>query len=115
MPILQGLITNETVTKATSAMECPIKSLEDQLKAVVGKTPNGAKESKGSGKKSAQEIMKKKGTPAAPKKTTAPCAPRNAQDTNSKGSACTKGKKKAKGCRVSFDGKNATKTTNLCK
>jgi hypothetical protein len=114
MPILQGLV-NETATKTTSAMERPIKSLEDQLKATVGKTPNGAKQSKGNGKKSLQGILKKKGTPTAPKKTTAPRTPRDAQDTSSKGSACTKGKKKAKGSKVSFDGKKATKPTNLRK
>jgi hypothetical protein len=114
MPVLRGLV-NETATKATSAMECCIKSLEDQLKAAVGKTPNGAKKSKGDGKKSLQGILKKKGTPATPKKSTAPCTPRDAQDTNSKGSACSKGKKKPKGHKVSFNGKKATKPTNPCK
>jgi hypothetical protein len=82
MPVLQGLV-NETATKATSAMERHIKSLEDQLKAAMGKTLNGAKKSKGDGKKSLQGILKKKGAPAAPKKTTAPRTPRNAQDANS--------------------------------
>jgi hypothetical protein len=42
MPILRGII-NETATKATSAMERCIKSLKDQLKAAVGKTPTGEK------------------------------------------------------------------------
>ncbi len=51
MPILQGLV-NETATKTTSAMERHIKSLKDQLKAAMIKTPNGAKKSKGKGKKS---------------------------------------------------------------
>jgi hypothetical protein len=49
MPILRGLV-NETATKATSAMECCIKSLKDQLKAAVGKTPNGAKNKRGMGR-----------------------------------------------------------------
>ncbi len=111
MPILRGLV-NEAVTKTTSAMKRHIKSLKDQLKASVGKTPNGAKKSKGNGKKSLQGILKKKGTPAAPKKTTAPRTPRNAQDANSKGSLCAKGKKKAKGRKVSFNGKKANKPIN---
>jgi hypothetical protein len=42
MPVLQGLV-NETATKTISVTECCIKSLKDQLKAAVGKTPNGAK------------------------------------------------------------------------
>jgi hypothetical protein len=41
IPVLQGLV-NETATKATSAMEGCIESQEDQLKAAMGKTPNGA-------------------------------------------------------------------------
>jgi hypothetical protein len=57
--------------KTTSAMECCIKSLKDQLKVAMGKTPNGAIKFKGDRKKSRQGILKKKGTPAAPKKTTA--------------------------------------------
>jgi hypothetical protein len=111
MPVLRGLV-NETTSKATSAMERRIKSLEDQLKAAVEKTPNGAKISKGNGNKSLQGILKKKGTPTAPKKTTATRTPRDAQDANSKGSTCAKGKKKAKGLKVSFDGKKAAKPTN---
>ena len=74
-------------TKATSAMESRIRSLEDQLKAAKGKTPPGAKKVKGGGKKSIQGILKKKGNPVA-KKTTAlraPRAPCYAQDENSKG------------------------------
>jgi hypothetical protein len=111
MPIFQGLV-NETATKTTSAMERCIKSLKDKLKATVGKTPNGAKKSKGDGKKSLQRILKKKGTPAAPKKTSAPRTPRDAQDAYSKGSACVKGKKKPKGRKVLFDGKKVAKPTN---
>jgi hypothetical protein len=42
-------------------MEGCIKSLKDQLKTAVEKTPNGAKNSKGDGKKSLQGILKKKG------------------------------------------------------
>jgi hypothetical protein len=114
MPILRGLV-NETATQATSAMERCIKSLKDQLKAAMGKTPNGAKKSKGNGKKSLHGILKKKGTPAAPKKNPAPCTPRDAQDANSKGSVRIKAKKKPKGCNVSFDGKKVAKPTNLCK
>jgi hypothetical protein len=114
MPVLQGLV-NETATKTTSAMERCIKSLKDQLQAAVGKTPNGAKKSKGNGKKSLQGILKKKGTPTAPKKTTAPRTPRNAQDANCKSSMHTKGKKKPEGCKVSLNGKKAAKPTNLRK
>ncbi len=69
-------------------MEHCIKSLKDQLKATMGKTPNGAKKSKGDRKISLQGILKKKGAPTASKKTTASRAPHNAQDANSKGSAC---------------------------
>ena len=111
MPVLRGLV-NETANKATSAMERRIQSLEDQLKAAAGKTPSKAKKSKGDGKKSPQGILKNKGTPAAPKKTTAPRAPRAAQDENNKGSARAKGKKKPKGRKVSFDGKKAATRTN---
>jgi hypothetical protein len=115
MPILRGLV-NEPRTKATSAMERCIKSLEDQLKAAMGKTPNGTEKSKGNRKKSLQGILKKKVTPSAPKKTTAPPhTPRDAQDANSKGPVHAKGKKKPKGCKVSFVGKKATKPTNLRK
>ncbi len=49
MPILRGLV-NKTATKATSAMECCIKSLEDQLKAAMGKTPNGKKNPRATGR-----------------------------------------------------------------
>ena len=111
MPVLCRLV-NETANKATSAMEHPIQSLEDQLKVTVGKTPSKAKYSKGDGKKSPQGILKNKGTPTAPKKTAAPPAPRAAQDKNNKGSACAKGKKKPKGRKVSFDGKKAATRTN---
>ncbi len=54
MPILRGLV-NETATKATSAMERCIKSLEDQLKATVGKTPNGAKNPRATGRNHLRE------------------------------------------------------------
>ncbi len=114
MPVLHGLI-NKTTNKATSAMEHCIQSLEDQLKATMGKTPSKAKKSKDDGKKSPQGILKNKGTPAAPKKTAAPRAPCAAQDENNKGSACAKGKKKPKGRTVSFDGKKAAKPTSLRK
>jgi hypothetical protein len=79
MPILQGLV-NETLTNATSTLECCIKSLEDQLKVAMEKTPTGAKQFKGDEKKTPQGILKKKGTPAASKKTTAYRAPRGTQD-----------------------------------
>ncbi len=49
-------------------MERCIKSLEDQLKAAVGKTPKREKKSKGNGKKSLQGILKKKGTMPPPRK-----------------------------------------------
>jgi hypothetical protein len=114
MPVLQGLV-NETATKATSTMEHCIKSLEDQLKAAVGKTPNGAKKIQGQREEITSGNPEEEGHPAASKKTTAPCTPRDAQDTNSKGSAHAKGKKKPKGCKVSFDGKKAAKPTNLRK
>jgi hypothetical protein len=113
MPVLQGLI-NETATKTTSAMERRIKSLEDQLKAAVGKTPNRAKISKGNRKKSLQQILKKKGTPAATKKLLPPALPPALKKPTAK-VPCTKGKKKAKRCKVSFDGKKAVKPTNLHK
>jgi hypothetical protein len=74
MPVIQGLV-NETATKATSAMEPRIKSLKDQLKAAMGKTPNGAKKFKGDGKKSLQGILKKKGTPPPPRKLQPPSLP----------------------------------------
>ena len=109
-----GLV-NETATKATAAMESRIKSLEDQLKSATGKkTPTGAKKVKGDGKKLPQSILKKKGYPAA-KKTIALHSPREAQDENSKDSVRPKGKKKPKGRKVSFNGKKATKPTNLRK
>ena len=111
MPVLRGLV-NETANKATSAMERRIQSLEDQLKAATEKSTSKAKKSKGDGKKSPQGILKNKGTPAAPKKTTAPRVPRAAQDENNKGSARAKGKKKPKGRKVSFDGKKAATRTN---
>ncbi len=74
MPVLRGLV-NKTATKATSAMERRIKSLKDQLKAAMGKTPNGATKSKGDGKKSLQGILKKKGTPPPPRKLLPPALP----------------------------------------
>ena len=107
MPVLRGLI-DESATKATSAMERRIKSLEDQLKAASN---NKAKKSKGDGKK-----KEKKGTPAAPKKTNAPKAPRNVQDDNNKDTACDKEREKNKGRRKkSSDGKKAVKPTKSCK
>jgi hypothetical protein len=75
----------------------------------------GQKKSKSNGKKSLQGILKKKGTPTSPKKSTAPRTPHDAQDANSKGSTHAKGTKKAKEHKVSFNGKKATKPTNLCK
>jgi hypothetical protein len=102
MPVLRGLV-DESTTKATSAMERHIKSLEDQLKATTDKK---AKKSKGDGKK-----KEKKGTPAAPKKTNAPKAPRNVQDVNNKDTAHAKGKEKNKGRKKSSDGKKAVKPT----
>jgi hypothetical protein len=110
MPVLRGLV-NETATKATAAMERRIKSLEDQLKSATGKTPTGAKKVKGDGKKP-QSILKKKGNPAAKKTTALRSAPRDAQDENSKDSARAKGKKKPKGCKVSFEKKKAASRTN---
>jgi hypothetical protein len=114
MPVLRGLV-NETATKATAAMERRIKSLEDQLKSATGKkTPTGAKKVNGDGKKLPQNILKKKGYPAA-KKTTALRSPHDAQDENSKDSMRAKGKKKPKGRKVSFNGEKATKPTKLRK
>jgi len=113
MPVLRGLV-NKTATKATATMERSIRSLEDQLKSATGKTPTGAKKVKGDGKKLPQSILKKKGNPAA-KKTTALCAPHDAQDENCKCSARAKGKKQQKGRKVSFDGKKAAKPTNTHK
>jgi hypothetical protein len=106
MPVLRGLV-DESTTKATSAMEPRIKSLEDQLKAAMDKK---AKKSKGNGKK-----KEKKGTPAAPKKTSAPKAPRNVQDNNNKDTARNKRREKNKGCKKSSDGKKAVKPTKSCK
>ncbi len=68
MPVLHGLV-NKTMSKTTLAMEHCIQLLEDQLKAVVGKKMNGAKDIKGDGKNLPKSILRKKGTPAAPKKS----------------------------------------------
>ncbi len=94
-------------------MEWRIQSLKHQLKATVGKNQGGAKKAKGNSKKSPLCILKKKGTPATPKKTTAPRTPPGAQDVNSNASACAKWKKETKGCKDSFDGKMVMKLTNL--
>ncbi len=106
MPVLRGLI-DESTTKDTSAMERCIKSLEDQLKAATDKK---AKKSKDDGKK-----KEKKGTPAAPKKTSAPKAPCNVQDDNNKDTACNKGREKNKRRKKSSDGKKAVKPSKLRK
>jgi hypothetical protein len=106
MPVLRRLI-DESTTKATSAMERCIKSLEDQLKAAMDKK---AKISKGDGTK-----KEKKGTPAAPKKTSAPKAPRKVQDDNNKDTARDKGREKNKGRKKSSNGKKAVKPTKSCK
>ena len=50
MPVLRGLI-NETITKATAAMEPRIKSLEDQLKSAKGRPQLlGQKKSRATGR-----------------------------------------------------------------
>jgi hypothetical protein len=98
MPVLRGLV-NETANKATSVMEQRIQPLEDQLKAAAGKTPSKAKKSKDDGKKSPQGILKNKGTPAAPKKTTAPHTLRAARDENNKGPRAPKQRRNPRNTR----------------
>ncbi len=99
-------------------MKRQIKSHEDQLKAVLGKTK--AKGTKGDRMmKSPQSILKNKGTPAvstksAPKRS-APKKSARSQDTNNNDSAYTKGKKKKQTRRFLFNGKKAATPTNLHK
>ncbi len=113
MPVLRGLV-NKMTSKTTSGMEHCIQSLEDQLKAVAGKKLNGTKNVKGNGKNLPKSILRKKGTPAAPKKS----APKKSipnQGIASNDSARAKGRKKPKSCKVSFSGKKAGQPTSLCK
>jgi hypothetical protein len=110
MPVLRGLV-QETANKSTSAMEHRIKSLEDQLKVVQGK--KSAKKVKGDGtKKTPLGILKNKDTPVANIKKSTPKSviPPN-PGVNNSDTACTKGKKKKGGQKVSFDGKKAAKPT----
>ncbi len=66
MPVLRGLV-QETANKLTSAMECRIQSLKDQLKAVQGKkSPKKAKDN--GTKKTPPGILKNKDTPVAKNK-----------------------------------------------
>jgi hypothetical protein len=71
MPILRGLI-NETATKATSAMERYIESLKDQLKAAVGKTPNGAKKIQGRWEEITSGNLEEEGHPHRPQENYCP-------------------------------------------
>ena len=110
MPILHGLV-QETAAKSTTAMECRIQSLEDQLKAVQGsKSP---KKSKGDGKKKTPPgILKNKDTPVAIKKKSIPKSVVSPNPgTNGSDTAKGKGKKKKGGQKVSFDGKKGAKPT----
>ncbi len=95
-------------------MKCCIQLLEDQLKAVAGKKSNGAKNVKGDRKNLPKGILRKKGTPVAPKKL----APKKSilnQGIASNNSARAEGRKKPKGCKVSFSGKKAGEPTSLGK
>jgi hypothetical protein len=75
MPVLQGLV-NEIVNKATSAMEHRIKSLEDQLKATMGKTPNGAKKIQGQQEDITSGDPEEEGHPRRPQENYCPpCSP----------------------------------------
>jgi hypothetical protein len=114
MPVLCGLV-QETATKDASALERHLQSLEDQLKAVKPGKQQNPKKVKGDGrKKNPQGILKNKGTPAATKKSAPSISPDN-QGTNNSTTVCAKGKKKTKGCKVSFNGKKAAKPTKLHK
>ena len=95
-------------------MEHRIQSLKDQLKAVAGKKLKGAKNVEGNGKNLPKSILRKKGTPAAPKKS-APKKSIPGQGVASNDSARAKGRKKPKGHKVSFSGKKAGQPTSLCK
>jgi hypothetical protein len=113
MPVLRGLV-NKTTSKTTLAMEHGIQLLKDQLKAVAGKKLNGAKNIKGNGKNLPKSILRKKGTPAAPKKS----APKKSipnQGIASNDSMHAKRRKKPKSCKVSFSGNKAGQPTSLRK
>jgi hypothetical protein len=113
MPVLRGLV-NKTMSKTTSAMKRRIQWLKDQLKAVVGKKLNGAKNVKGGKKNLPKGIQRKKGTPAAPQKS-APKKSISNQGVASNDSTCPKGKKNQKKRKASFSEKKAGQPTGLCK
>jgi hypothetical protein len=114
MPVLHRLV-QETADKSTSAMEHYIQSLEDQLKAVLGK--KSPKKVKGDGtKKTPPGIFKNKDTPTATKKKSIPKSVVSPNlGVHSNDSARAKEKKKKGGRKVSFDGKKAAKPTKLRK
>ncbi len=103
MPVLCGFV-QETADKLTSVMEHHIQSLDDQLKAVLGK--KSPKKVKGDRtKKTPPGILKNKDTPAATKKKSIPKSVVSPNlGVNSNDSARAKEKKKKGGRKVSFDG-----------
>ncbi len=114
MPVLHGLV-QETTAKLTSAIECRLQSLENQLKAVQGgkKSP---KKVRGDGtKKTPTGILKNKDTPATTKKKSAPSVVAPNLGINNSATARAKRKKKSRGRKVSFNGKKAAKPTKLRK
>jgi hypothetical protein len=114
MPVLCRPV-QEMTAKLTSEMERSLQPLKDQLKAIQGgkKSP---KKIKGDGtKKTPTGILKNKDTPAATKRKSAQSIIAPDLGVNNSATVRTKGKKKLKRKKVSFNGKKAAKPTKSCR